>query len=88
MGPLRLAQQGRWRVEGDRLITGEVKTAARAADGNTEMDALAQAGAELVDLMAGDVPQTSQILALDRQQLLLRPADMAEPPVIGCARRA
>ena len=88
MGPLRLGQQGRWSIEGDRLITSEVKTTARTADGNTEMDAMAQAGAELVDLMAGKAPQASQILALDRQQLVLRPAAMADPPVIGCARRA
>ncbi len=88
MGPLRLGQQGRWSIEGDRLITSEVKTTARTADGNTEMDAMAQAGAELVDLMAGKAPQASQILALNRQQLVLRPADMADPPVIGCARRA
>lgn len=87
MGPLRLGQQGRWSIEGDRLVTSEVKTMARTADGNTEMDAMAQAGAELVDLMAGDTPQTSQILQLDRQELVLRPTEMQDPPVIGCSRR-
>jgi len=88
MGPLRLGQQGRWTVEDDRLVTSEVSTTARTADGNTEMDAMAQAGAELVDLMAGKAPQASQILTLDRWQLVLRPTEMADPPVIGCVRRA
>ena len=33
-------------------------------------------------------PQASQILTLDRWQLVLRPTEMADPPVIGCVRRA
>lgn len=88
MGPLRIGQQGRWSVEGDQLVTTEVKTVARTADGNTEMDAMAQAGADLIDLMAGDAPHASQILRLDRQELVLRPVDMQDPPMIGCSRRS
>ena len=88
IGPLRLGQQGRWRIEGGRLITSDVRTTARTANGNTEMDAMAQAGAELVDLMAGKKPQASEILTLDRQQLVLRPVEMVDPPVIGCVRQA
>jgi hypothetical protein len=88
IGPLRLGQQGRWRVQDGRLITSEVRTTARTADGNTETDAMAQAGAELVDLMAGTKPQASEILTLDREQLVLRPVEVVDPPVIGCVRRA
>jgi hypothetical protein len=87
MGSLRLGQQGRWSIEGDQLVTSEVKTVARTADGNIEMDAMAQAGAELIDLLAGDIPQASQILKLDDQELLLRPTGMQDPPVIGCRRQ-
>ncbi|MGD9509987.1 MAG: hypothetical protein AB7I59_21255 [Geminicoccaceae bacterium] len=87
MGPFRLGQQGRWSIEGNRLVTSEVKTVARSADDNTEMDAMAQAGAELVDLLAGDTPQASEIVKLDHQELILRPTGIDDPPVIGCSRR-
>lgn len=86
VGPIAVAQRGRWSVEGDRLITSDVTTAARALDGNTETDALAKASAEMLDLVGGGAPLASEILRLDARRLNLRPIGVTDPPVIGCTR--
>ena len=65
----------------------DVITQARALDGDTETDALAKASAELVDAMSRGKPAASEVLRLDARRLTLRPADVTDPPVIGCARR-
>ena len=88
IGPIAVEQRGRWALDGDRLITSDVTTAARALDGNTETDAYAKAGAELVDAMGAGRPVASQVLLLDPARLTLRPAEVDDPPVIGCSRDA
>jgi hypothetical protein len=86
LGAIAVVQRGRWSVDGNRLVTRDVVTDARALDGNTETDALAKASAELLDAMAQGKPSASEILRLDRKRLSLRPADVTDPPVIGCIR--
>lgn len=86
VGPIAVAQRGRWSVEGNRLVTRDVTTAARALDGNTETDALAKASAEMLDLVGGKAPLASEILRLDSRRLNLRPVGVTDPPVIGCTR--
>ena len=61
-------------------------TDARALDGNTETDALAKASAALLDAMGEGKPAASEVLRLDARRLTLRPADVTDPPVIGCTR--
>jgi hypothetical protein len=86
LGAIAVVQRGRWSVDGNRLVTDDVVTNARALDGNTETDALAKASAELLDAMAQGKPSASEILRLDRKRLSLRPAEVTDPPVIGCIR--
>ena len=86
IGPIEIEQRGRWALDGDRLITSDVTTAARALDGNSETDAYAKAGAELIDAMGAGRPVASRVLLLDPARLTLRPADVTDPPVVGCTR--
>jgi hypothetical protein len=86
IGPIEIVQQGRWALDGDRLTTSDVTTAARALDGNGETDAYARAGAELVDAMGAGRPVASRVLLLDSARLTLRPVDVSDPPVVGCTR--
>jgi hypothetical protein len=88
VGPIAVVQRGRWSIEGNRLLTAEVVTEARALDGNTETDALAKASAALLDAMSGDQPAASQILRLDAKRLTVQPLDVVDPPSIGCMRQA
>ena len=86
IGPIEIAQHGQWSLDGDRLITSDVTTAARALDGNGETDAYAKAGAELIDAMGAGRPAASRVLLLDQTRLTLRPVDVSDPPVVGCTR--
>ena len=86
IGPIEIVQQGRWALDGDRLTTSDVRTAARALDGNSETDAYAKAGAELIDAMGAGRPVASRVLLLDPARLTLRPVDVTDPPVVGCTR--
>lgn len=87
MGPIAVVQRGRWSVADNRLLTHDVVTQARAIDGNTATDALAKASAELVDAVSGGKPAASEVLRLDAKRLTLRPAEVTDPPVIGCTRK-
>ncbi len=79
------AAAGRWRMAA--CVTRDVATRARALDGDTETDAMAKAGAELIDAMGHAEPAASEILRLDARRLTLRPAGVTDPPVIGCIRQ-
>ena len=48
---------------------------------------MAKASAELIDAMGGGEPAASEVLRLDARRLTLRPAEVTDPPVIGCARK-
>lgn len=84
--PIRVSQAGRWHIDGDQLITSEVRTTARAVGGDPETDAMLQASAELIDRVGINRKMASAILRLDASELLLRPAEIADPPIIGCDR--
>lgn len=86
VGAIAVIQRGRWSVAANRLLTHDVTTDARAVDGNTETDALAKASAALIDALGKDLAAASEVLRLDARRLTLRPADMTDPPVIGCTR--
>ena len=86
IGPIAVEQRGRWSLDGNRLVTRDVTTDARALDGNTETDALAKASAEMLDRVGGETPLASEILRLEARRLNLRPAGVTDPPVIGCTR--
>jgi hypothetical protein len=87
VGAIAVVQRGRWSVDANQLLTHDVVTDARALDGNTETDALAKASAELIDAMGEGRPAASEVLRLDTRRLTLRPADVTDPPVIGCIRQ-
>ena len=68
--PIRVRQAGRWHIDGDQLITSEVRTTAKAVGGDPETDALLQASAELIDQVGTDREMASAILRLDGSELL------------------
>ena len=86
VGAIQVTQRGRWSVADGRLVTSEVVTEAHATDGNTSTEALALASAQTIDLMSGGKPMASEVLRLDARRLTLRPAEVTDPPVIGCLR--
>jgi hypothetical protein len=86
LGPIQVTQRGRWSIDDARLVTSDVVTDAHAVDGNTSTEALAKASAQVVDAMSAGKPAASEVLRLDARRLTLRPADVADPPVIGCLR--
>ena len=86
VGAIQVVQRGRWSVDGGRLVTAEVVTEAHATDGNTSTEALAVASAQTIDLMSAGKPMASEVLRLDARRLTLRPAEVTDPPVIGCLR--
>jgi hypothetical protein len=87
MGPIAVAQRGRWSLADGQLLTHDVTTQARALDGNSETDALVKASAELIDAVGRDKRVASEVLRLDAKRLTLRPAEVTDPPVIGCTRQ-
>ena len=87
LGAIAVIQRGRWSLADGRLVTRDVATRARAMDGDTETDAMAKAGAELIDALGHAEPAASEILRLDARRLTLRPLGVVDPPVIGCIRQ-
>jgi hypothetical protein len=88
MGAIRVVQRGRWSVAGDRVVTSDVVTDARAVDGDTATDAWARAGAQVIDAVTAGRPAESEVLRLDARRLTLRPVGPTDPPVVGCVRGA
>ncbi len=71
--------------EADGTFVSE--TEAGSADGDAWTDLVARATASLVNTFAIDQPRaTGEVLQLDRQQLVMRPVGVEDPPVISCAR--
>ena len=44
------------------------------------------ASAQTIDLVSAGKPMASLVLRLDARRLTLRPAEVTDPPVIGCLR--
>ena len=66
LGPIAVTQRGRWAIEGDRLVTSEVVTEARAVDGNTRTDAFAKASAQMSTRWAPASPPPARCCASTR----------------------
>lgn len=86
IGAIVATARGRWEVRDGRLLTSDVRTEARAADGDQQTDILAKASAELVDALSGTAPNVAEILALEPSRLVARQLGSDDPPVIACTR--
>lgn len=86
IGPIVATGRGKWAITADRLVTSDMQTEARAADGDPETDLLAKAGAQMVDVLSAASPNASDILALEPTKLVLRPSGVEDPAVVACTR--
>jgi hypothetical protein len=86
IGAIVATARGSWEIRDGQLLTSDVRTEARAADGDQQTDILAKASAELVDALSGTNPNVSEILALEPSRMVARPLGSDDPPVIACTR--
>ena len=85
LGPMRVEANGRWSVEGGEIVTSEVETKASSEDAWTNL--MAGVGAQFIDLFGGAQDRASvEVLKLGRDELVLRPRGVEDPPVIACTR--
>lgn len=86
LGAMLITARGRWSVDGGHIATSDVETAAGSADGDAWTNLMAQAGASIMNSFGGsETRSTSEVLELDRSELLLRPVGVEDPPVIACS---
>lgn len=84
-GEMQVKATGRWTVDGDRIVTSDVRSEAASQDAFTNM--MAGIGASIVNglgMAQGD--GRSDVLALTRSELVTRPADVEDPPTFSCTR--
>lgn len=87
LGSVIVTSTGRWQIAGDKITMTDVKTAARSADNNPATNALLQLGTGLANnLMAQQKPGASDVLTLSRSDLVIRPGEVDDPPLIACSR--
>lgn len=86
IGPIAATGRGRWTIQSAQLVTRDVHTEARAADGDPQTDLLAKAGAQMVDALSAASPNTAEILQLAPDRLVLRPVGVEDPAVLACTR--
>jgi hypothetical protein len=86
VGAMQVTARGRWKVRGDHLVTSDVVTEARSADGDAATDTLAGIGARFVNALTADDAGASDVLELSPERLVLRPVGVEDAPVVACAR--
>ena len=84
--PMRISAIGQWRVEGERLITSQVRSDATAADGNPLMSALGSISSSIANNFMRDRSGPIEVLRLTPTDLVLRPIGIEDPPVQSCTR--
>lgn len=86
-GEMIISSTGTWQVEGEDLIITGVHTEAKPADGNAIMGAITSFATSIVNSSSEAMtPHQSNVLRLSRHELVMRPVDVEDPPVISCTR--
>lgn len=77
-----------WQVQGERVVATGVQSSVRALDDNPAAGMLAGLSQFVINRFSNQLkPGTLDPLRLDRQELVLRNADVQDGPVLGCTRR-
>jgi hypothetical protein len=87
--PARMAMDFtyRWTVDGERLVISDLQSDIRAADESAASGMMAGVAQWAMRAFGNQAePATSNVLKLDRQELVLRGAEVAEAPVQSCTR--
>ncbi len=86
-GEMIVSSTGSWQVEGEDIVMANVHTEAKPADGNPILGAITSYATSIVN-SSGEAmtPHRSNVLKLGRHELVFRPVDVADPPVISCSR--
>ena len=87
LGRMTLDSTCDWRVEGERVVASNIRTDARAADG----DAASGFMAGLTQMVANNFinrnkPGTVNVLRLTDRELVMRDTETPQAPLIGCTR--
>src|SRR5689334_14957696 len=77
-----------WQVQGDRVVATGVQSSLHALDGNPATGMMAGLSQFVINHFSNQLkPGTLDPLKLDRQELVLRNADVQDGPVLDCTRR-
>ena len=77
-----------WQVQGERIVATNVQSSVRSLDGNPATGMLAGLSQFVVNHFSNQLkPGTLDPLKLDRQELVLRNADVQNGPVLDCRRQ-
>ena len=86
-GEMIVSSTGNWEVQGEDIVMTSVHTEAKPADGNAIMGAITSFASSIVNSSSEAMtPHQSNVLRLSRHELVMRPVDVENPPVISCTR--
>ena len=83
-GGMTVESIGKWTVEDDRIVTGDVKTSAGSPDAFTNV--MAGIATSFVNSAYGQEQGSGDVLKLTRTELVFRPVGVEDPPVYSCTR--
>ena len=77
-----------WQVQGERVVATGVQSSLHALDGNPATGMMAGLSQFVINHFSNQLkPGTLDPLKLDRQELILRNADVQDGPVLDCTRQ-
>ena len=77
-----------WQVQGERVVATGVQSSVRSLDGNPATGMMAGLSQFVINHFSNQLkPGTLDPLKLDRQELILRNADVQDGPVLDCTRQ-
>lgn len=87
VGAMIVNGRGSWAVQGNQVVLSNVRTEARAADGNPAMNVLAGLGAAIANnLMTNQREGPSDVLRLTQGEMVTRVVGIEDAPVFACTR--
>lgn len=84
-GAMSIVAAGRWAVEGDRIVTSDVKTSAASQDAFT--NAMAGIAISIMNSISDQQQGSGDVLKLTPTELGYRAAGVDDPPVYSCVRQ-
>mgnify|MGYP006888938069 CR=1 FL=1 len=83
-GAMTIKATGRWSVDGENLVTSDVKTEASSEDAFTNM--MAGIGSSIANTFMAQKAGSANVQKLTRTELVYTPIGVDDPPVISCTR--
>lgn len=85
--PFVTSVTGNWAIQGDRIVSSNIKTSAKSSDGNPAMDMIAGLGSSIANTMIEkEPPGLGNVLKLTSTELVVKAEGVDNPPVISCTR--